>query len=256
MRRVLRASALCLLWLGFAAPVGAAVHFEALETLPPGEQYRQLSLMLMASAGAEAPLREALLALSGGVEGEGFDPENYTTPLARIVDPRSLLAGAGRLFLFAERNGDAIRGRMEELKERHPVLIDLLDGDSITADGILIRNAIADSVPYAGDLDAAALAEPLRAYRVFTLRLRNELEYDEFSAELERITGDAIASVGGKLDAYQRMFDEETADDGFDRHIEAAESIYRRGESVDPRADEMTEEILRNMILLESQPNN
>ena len=250
--RLRAAAALLCLWL--AGPVGASVHFEALETLPPGEQYRQLSLMLMASAGADPVLRDALLSLSAG-PAQAFDPDDYTTPLARIVDPRSLLAGAGHLFRFTEQNEDAIRGRMEELMARHPVLISLLDGDSITADGILVRNAIADSVPYAAGLDADALAAPLRAYRVFTLRLRNELEYDEFSAELERITGEAIASVGGKLDAYQRMFDAETAEDGFDRHIESAESIYRRAEE-DQRAEDLTDEIIRNMILLESQPGN
>lgn len=247
-------TAVFLMCLCCAAPAGASIHFEALETLPPGEQYRQLSLMLMASAGADPALRDALLALSAG-PARAFDPDDYATPLARIVDPGSLLAGAGRLFRFTEQNEQAIRERMKELKTLHPVLISLLDGDSITADGILVRNAIADSVPYASGLDAEALAGPLREYRVFTLRLRNELEYDEFSAELERITGEAIASVGGKLDAYQRMFDAETAEDGFDRHIESAESIYRKEEN-NQRAEDLTDEIIRNMILLESQPGN
>ncbi len=40
------------------------------------------------------------------------------------------------------------------------------------------------------------------------------MEYELFDEELERLTEEAIASVGGKLDAYQRMFDEEV---GFKR---------------------------------------
>lgn len=239
--------------LGHSVATRAEVHFEALEALPPGEQYRQLSLMLMVSAGADPALREALLALSEGAP-RGFDPEDYTTPLARIVDPRSLLAGAGHLFRFTTTNQAAIRQRMEGLKERHPVLIDMLDGTSATEDGIIIRTAIADSVEFYPELDREALAAPLTTYRVFTLRLRNDMEYDQFNTELDRITEAAIASVGGKLDAYQRMFDEETADDSFDRHIEAAESIYRRGEEIDPRAGELTEEMMRNILLMESRP--
>ena len=46
-------------------------------------------------------------------------------------------------------------------------------------------------------------------YRIQTIRIRNVMEYELFNEELARLTEEAIDSVGGKLDAYQRMFDEE-----------------------------------------------
>ena len=79
------------------------------------------------------------------------------------------------------------------------------------------------------------------------------MEYDAFSVELDRLTQEAIMSVGGKLDAYQRMFDEEVNSTGFSKQIESAEFIYNRDAEFDEKAGKMTEEIMRNMILSESQ---
>ena len=61
--------------------------------------------------------------------------------------------------------------------------------------------------------------------------------------------------VGGRLDAYQRMFDVETNTGVLDRRIRSAELIYLPEGQFDPRAGELTEEMLRNMVLMESQPN-
>ncbi len=60
--------------------------------------------------------------------------------------------------------------------------------------------------------------------------------------------------MGGKLDAYQRMFDDEMGVSTFDRHIDAAEYIYTR-EEFNQQAGDMTEDIIKNMVLLESEPN-
>jgi hypothetical protein len=251
LRVLLHGTVLSLLLGVWSLPALAHVQFDALDGLPPGEQYRQLSLMLLVSAAVAPELASALLAVVPD-DGRSFNPDDYTTPLARIVNQQSLLVGAAQLIRFTGQNRPAIRARMDALAADNPVLISLLDPASLSEDTLLIRNAIADSIEIAGLGDS--LAPAISAYREHTLRLRNMMEYEQFRAELDVLTGDAIASVGGKLDAYQRMFDAETVNDGFDRHIESAESIYKRTEKFDPKAAELTEEMLRNMILIESQP--
>jgi hypothetical protein len=100
-----------------------------------------------------------------------------------------------------------------------------------------------------------AVGDAEQRYRAQTIVLRNTLEYTQFKAELDVLTGQAIASVGGRLDAYQRMFDVETNTGVLDRRIRSAELIYLPEGQFDPRAGELTEEMLRNMVLSESQPN-
>jgi len=82
------------------------------------------------------------------------------------------------------------------------------------------------------------------------------MEYELFDEELERLTTAAILSVGGKLDAYQRMFDEEVDSKEFDRQFDAAEYIYNRTGKFDEKAGLLTEEIMKNVILSQSKPNN
>lgn len=242
-------------------------HFEALDMLAPGEQHRQLSLMLLVSAGVDDAMRQALAPLldpgvdagPGDTAGEGtrrtFRPEDYTTPLARIVDQRTLLAGAARLFHFVGENEATLRARLDALEAGGAEGEGRPGGalDTITEDTILIRKAIADSMTAVG-LEGAGETAALR-YREQTVVLRNALEYAQFKAELDVITDRAIASVGGKLDAYQRMFDDETNTGTFDRQIRSAELIYLPEGQFDPRAGVLTEEMLRNMVLMESNPN-
>ena len=82
------------------SPVSAVeLDLQAVDALPPDEQHRQLSLMLLVSAGVD----ESLMAIIeqrlspvtspsddevvGQAPGESrtFDAERYTSPLARIV---------------------------------------------------------------------------------------------------------------------------------------------------------------------------
>mgnify|MGYP006283737419 CR=1 FL=1 len=278
--------------LGWAVP-GRATHaveldLQALDALEPTARHRQLSLMLLVSAGVDEAMLDAVTAAEGapgetgrsaapaprvGANGEvapSFDADRYTSPLARIVDQASLLAGAAQLFRFTLDNEAAIRDRLDALERT-------LEGGAaaaaddpagapaftvgpaalagITADTILIRTAIGDamaSVP--GDNAGALHAQALR-YRERTVVLRNALEYAEFKAALDALTDQAIASVGGRLDAYQRMFDEETNTAVLDRRIRSAELIYLPEGQFDPRAGELTEEMLNNMVLMESQPH-
>ncbi len=250
-------------WVGVVAGAFAlAAHavelnFAALDGLAPEEQHRQLSLMLLVSAGADESLLQALAPFAEAETDDSaaavFDPEAYTSPLARIVDQASLLAGAHTLFRFAVENRDAIRTRLDELEARPDVMSDAAAMAKITEDTILIRQAIANSMGSV-ELDPAG-QEAAGFYRANTVVLRNTLEYAEFKAELDQLTDNAIASVGGKLDAYQRMFDVETNTGVLDRRIRSAELIYLPEGQFDPRAGELTEEMLRNMVLMESQPN-
>ena len=57
--------------------------------LPPGEQYRQLSLILLISGGADTALMDALAprdTIDEGRAGSKLSPDDYKTPLIRIVD--------------------------------------------------------------------------------------------------------------------------------------------------------------------------
>jgi hypothetical protein len=260
-----------LLLLRTAPVVAVELDLQAVDALPPAEQHRQLSLMLLVSAGVDEALMEIIDQRlgpeiedpDGGQEAAGnagpesfttFDTDRYTSPLARIVDQATLLAGAEQLFRFTLDHQVAIRSRLDRLERGETSLASPQALADLTEDTILIRQAIADSLR-AVDL-AAEVGEPERRYRAQTVVLRNTLEYTQFKAELDVITGQAIASVGGRLDAYQRMFDVETNTGVLDRRIRSAELIYLPEGQFDPRAGELTEEMLRNMVLSESQPNN
>lgn len=238
-----------------SGPVRGNIHLDAIGQLPLPDQYRQLSLMLLVSAGADPVLTEALVALvPAGATGPGFDPDDYTTPLARIVDQETMLAGAAQLFRFARDHRAAVRAALDEVEADNPGLVNAVVSEAITSDAIIIRNAIADSMLFTGLPAIDDLKRLVSEYRVHTIYLRNVMEFNTYSEELAAITAEAIQSVGGKLDAYQRMFDEETGSETFDRHIEAAESIYAR-EEFDPEAGELTDRMIKDWILSESQPN-
>jgi len=247
--------AICLL-PGMTTGISADIDFEAMDRLPPGEQYRQLSLVLMIYDGADTQLIDSMsrsVSRSSGSDGPGFDPDAYKTPLTRIVDQESMLSGAALLLQFARDSQDLIRTQLSAINAKNPILISMVDLKSISEDAIIIRNAIADSISYSGFAGSENLRIKLQSYRTRTIALRNLMEFESFSVELERLTTEAILAVGGKLDAYQRMFDDETNSNGFSRQIESAEFIYNRDAEFDEKAGKMTEEIMRNMIFQESQ---
>ena len=244
------------LFFGAAINVSGNINFEAIDSLPPGEQYRQLSLVLLISGGADPDLVESMLSdLPGqaGTNSSKFDPDAYETPLTRIVDQESMLSGAALLLKFAGDSQDEIKARLAAINAENPSLVSMVDINAITEDAIIIRNAIADSISYSGLAQNENLIAHLKDYRTRTISLRNIMEFEAYSVELDRLTHEAILSVGGKLDAYQRMFDEEVNSTGFSRQIESAEFIYNQDAEFDENAGKMTEEIMRNVILQESQ---
>jgi len=237
----------------------AAVGLDELEDLPPGEQYRQLSLIVLIARGADPALMDAIAprdSQKGGRAVTSLGPDDYKTPLFRIVDQESMLAGAAFLLRYAQDSEADIRTRLAAINEANPVLISMVDMNAITEDAIIIRNAIADAISYSDLADDPEVAGHLDDYREQTIHIRNVMEYEQFDEELGRLTDEAIASVGGKLDAYQRMFDEEVGSKELDRQFDAAKYIFNRTEKFDEKAVKLTEEIMKNVILSQSNPSN
>jgi hypothetical protein len=237
--------------------VSAATSIDDIQGLPPGEQYRQLSLILLISGGSDPVLLESL-APSGTTEQDrrvtDFSPDDYKTPLIRIVDQETMLTGAAFLLRFAHDSEDEIQANLERINAENPVLISMVDMNAITEDAIIIRNAIADAIGYSDLVDDREVALHLQNYRTQTIRIRNIMEYELFDEELQRLTDEAILSVGGKLDAYKRMFDEEVDSKELDRQFDAAQYIFNRSEKFDEKAGLLTEEIMKNVILSTSTP--
>jgi len=237
----------------------ASTNIDEINKLPPGEQYRQLSLILLISGGADPVLMEALAPVDRDSQGRAsstLSPDDYKTPLIRIVDQESMLSGAAFLLRFAQETNTDIRANLAAINASNPVLISMVDMNAITEDAIIIRNAIADAISYSSLANDEQIALHLQNYRTQTIRIRNIMEFELFDEELERLTDEAILSVGGKLDAYQRMFDQEVDSKDLDRQFDAAKYIFNRTEKFDEKAGILTEEIMKNVILSQSRPNN
>jgi hypothetical protein len=147
---------------------------------------------------------------------------------------------------------------MTAIARDHPILISMVDVNGIAADAIIIRNAVADSLEYGlKSGEPAASAEDLervQAFREQTVHLRNMMEYNEFEEELAQITEEAIVDLGGRLDAYQRMFDDEVDPELISRRVESAEIMNRQvGDRFQEQAMQHNAELLMMLILMESQ---
>ena len=104
-------TAVALLLLTTFTDVSANTSIEDINALPPGEQYRQLSLILLISGGADPALMEALAprdAIDQGRATSNLSPDDYKTPLIRIVDQESMLTGAAFLLRFAQESGRGV----------------------------------------------------------------------------------------------------------------------------------------------------
>jgi hypothetical protein len=206
---------------------------QAMGELPPGEQYRQLSLLLLLANGADAELLDYLAEKSAAgqesLEEQAQALQQYPTPLARIADPDSMLRGAGEMMRYAQQNRAAIEQELERIRRAWPILVSMIDMQAVLEDAIIIRSAVSDSLQYRqGGPEAAAamLSEnSLLAYRAETLHQRNNMEYLLFQEELDGITDSAIDDLSYKLDAFQRMADDEMDPELLKERIEAAEEM-------------------------------
>ena len=252
----LKAALLGVLFLFATTNANGNTKLGELDSLPPGEQYRQLSLIVLISGGATTELLDALA--PQGVNNEAasnLSPDDYKTPLIRIVDQESMLAGAAFLLRFAQESDEDIQTSLAAINSSNPVLVSMADMNAITEDAIIIRNAISDAIGYSSLAENEEIEVHLQNYRTQTIRIRNIMEYELFDKELTRLTDEAILSVGGKLDAYQRMFDEEVDSKEFDRQFDAADYIFNRTEKFDEKAGKLTEDIMKNVVLSQSQPD-
>ena len=259
MKSLFKSLILILLFCVMVSATSASTNIEEIRGLPPGEQYRQLSLILLISGGSDTVLLDSLVPPGSNEQDRkvtDFSPDDYKTPLIRIVDQESMLSGAAFLLRFAHDSENEIQASLEKINSDNPVLISMVDMNAITEDAIIIRNAIADSIGFSSLVDDREVAIHLQNYRTQTIRIRNIMEYELFDEELQRLTDEAILSVGGKLDAYKRMFDEEVDSKALDRQFDAAQYIFNRTEKFDEKAGLLTEEIMKNVILAKSTPNS
>lgn len=238
----------------------ASFDFEAIEGLTPGEQYRQLSLLMLVSGGVDPALLQTLQPLADQnpeVMGEGrsnLGLDDFVTPLARIVDQEILLANAAQMIGFAQEYSVEIQERMTRIAQANPILISMVDVNAIAADAIIIRNSIADSLEYSGLIDGQESEAQLQAFRGQTVYLRNMMEYNIFQEELAQITDQAILDLGGRLDAYQRMFDDDVDPNLIKRRVESAEIMNQQtGDRYEDQAMMRNTELLMMLILMESQ---
>jgi len=248
--------------LSLAAPttVFAAFDFDAIDDLAPGEQYRQLSLLMLVSGGVDPALTDLLQPILDNNPGvlqagrSNLALDDFVTPLARIVDQDVLLANAAQMFRFARDNSVEIQQRMTDIAQSNPILISMVDINTIAADAIIIRNSIADSIEYSNSIDNPGVAELLGDFRGQTIYLRNMMEYNMFQQELAEITNQAILDLGGRLDAYQRMFNEDIDPDLVKRRVESAEIMNQQaGRRYEDQAMMRNSELLMMLILMESQ---
>lgn len=256
--KVLRAAAAALLLaLVATSPAMAAIDFERIEALPAGDQYRQLSLLMLITGGTDPALLESLRPV---IERQADDDpldlalDDFVTPLIRIVDRETILAGAAQMFRFAHDNGQAIQQRLTAIARENPILISMVDVNEMAADAIIIRNSIADTIAYAESTEPQRAAARLAAFREQTVYLRNMMEFNEFQDELAAITDEAIVDLGGRLDAYQRMFSENVDEDLIRRRVESAQIMNEQtGKRFDDQAMANNSELLMMLILMESQ---
>lgn len=239
-----------------------SVDSESIAELPPGEQFRQLSLLLLVSGGVEPGLVELIQVADknssdeadSGSAGFTLRLDDFQTPLARIVDPEAMLASAARMFVYARDNSQEIQLELVAITQANPILISMEDVNEIAEDAIIIRNAIADAIEYAQVAESSRALVQLQVFRNQTVHLRNMMEFNIFQEKLARITDQAIIDLGGRLDAYQRMFDDEIDTELVQRRIDAAEIMTAQtGTSLDNEARLRNSEILMMLILMESQ---
>ncbi len=243
--------------LSLSGPAAAAVSFEALEGLPPGDQYRQLSLLMLITGGTDPALFELLQpVIERQADDDPLDLEldDFVTPLIRIVDRDTILASAARMFRFAQGNSAEIQQRLTAIARDNPILVSMVDVNEMAADAIIIRNSIADTIEYAESVDPGQVESRLEAFRAQTVYLRNMMEFNQFQDELNEITDEAIVDLGGRLDAYQRMFSENIDEDLVRRRVESAQIMNQQtGKRFDDQAMANNAELLMMLILMESQ---
>lgn len=184
--------------------------------------------------------------------------DSFQTPLNRIIDQDQVMAQAARLFRYALEHAGAIRDELHRLTVAHPETIDGFDLDALSEDAIIIRTSLAGNIefrqPQWPDASRAALSQALQRYQDKTLFLRNVMEYRKFDQELAAITDDATDHLGGRLNAYQRLIEDDSDSDTFKQRVKAAEYMYDQTNGrIDSPSKKETEELLELLNALHSE---
>jgi len=224
---------LCTVSLVFLTEARGDAALSAFDDLADAEKYRQLNLIWMVSEGIDAAFLQALLPERSGTERAPPEPlprldvDDFQTPLNRIVDQHAMIARAAHVFRFALENSADITRALNEIAASDPIQVAQVDLIQLAEDAIIIRSALAGSMEYLSKNGEPALAADLETYQNRTVYLRNTMEYWKFDKELGAITDNAMADTGGRMEAYQRMLEDEPNMLGFKEHLQAVEEIYR-----------------------------
>jgi hypothetical protein len=204
-----------------------------LAELTAAEQYRQYNLVLMVAEGMDPSFLQELQSsgqapaqFSGQPQGEAdtnrfpqITVDDFQTPLNRIVDQDSLIG-------FVQANRKSILASIDEIAKTQPEVGAGVNLVELAEDAIIVRTALSSALEYQGGSNGSANTAYLQAYRAKTIYLRNVMEYWAFSEELDAITDDAMDATGDRMEAYQRLLEDEPAMDSFKQHLQAMENVY------------------------------
>ena len=211
-----------------------------LAELTAAEQYRQYNLVLMVAEGMDPAFLQELQT-SGQAPGQfssqpqaetdanhfpQINVDDFQTPLNRIVDQDSLIANAITVIGFVQVNRKSILAAVDEIAKTQPEVVAGVNLVELAEDAIIVRTALSSALEYQGGSNASANTAYLQAYQAKTIYLRNVMEYWAFSEELDAITDDAMDATGGRMEAYQRLLEDEPAMDSFKQHLQAMENVY------------------------------
>ena len=220
------------------------VAFNAWSEMPSGglaeltaaEQYRQYNLLVMVAEGMDPAFLDELQSSSqseGQPQPEAdatrfpqIDVDDFQTPLNRIVDQDALITSALTMIRFVQDNRKPILRAIDDIAKNQSAAVAEVNLIELAEDAIIVRAALSSALEYRGSGKDSAGAAHLQAYQARTVYLRNVMEYWSFSEELDAITEDALDSTGGRMEAYQRLLEDEPAMDSFKQHLQAVENIY------------------------------
>lgn len=202
-----------LLALPWAA--GAEEPFSGMASLPPGEKYRQLSILQLLLKGADVEFAQALKVAAGNPSMldeplAGTDIAESVNTVDRIADPQSLLRAMARLLFAGLQSNGAIESELARLRQAHPVLIAAIKRQDIEDEALFLRTAITDCMEVlkrSGSHPGSDVPELIERYQKATLVVRNDAEIAAFEREVSELTATVIDEYAGALDAMNREID-------------------------------------------------
>lgn len=203
-----------------------------LEEQTAAEQYRQYNLVVMVAEGMDPAFLQELQS-AGPAHADAAEDQfpqinvdDFQTPLNRIVDQDALISNALNVIRFVQDHREAILGALDTIAQTQPGAVAEVNLVELAEDAIIVRIALSSALEYAPGGNDEARTGYLQAYQAKTVYLRNVMEYWAFSEELDGITEDAMDSTGGRMEAYQRLLEDEPAMDSFKQHLDAVENVY------------------------------